>query len=102
MKNLVMIFRSSLQAELADQLRELPQIESFFFAQVEGHFTQTEDDELLSARDKVVGYTSRVRADILVNDADVVEVLSAIRDRANGVSGHGIYWLIEVHKSGEL
>jgi len=102
MKNLVLVIRSNLQLALADQLRELLQVNEFSFTQVEGHHAQAEDDELLSARDKVVGYTSRVRVDIILDDADVKDVLAAIRNHAHGVSGHGIYWLTEVYQSGEL
>jgi nitrogen regulatory protein P-II 1 len=102
MKNLVLIIHSNVQVVLADQLRSLRQVEDFSFAHVEGHFAQTEDDVLLSARDKVVGYTPRVRVDILLEDADVGDVLEAIRDNAHGVTGHGMYWLADVSQHGAL
>jgi nitrogen regulatory protein P-II 1 len=102
MKNLVIIIHSDVQLALADQLRGLSQVESFTFAHVEGHFAQTEDDAALSARDKVVGYTPRVRVDILLEDADVSDVLEAIREQAHGVSGHGDFWVADVSQHGAL
>lgn len=102
MKNLVLIIHSNVQLALADQLRGLRQVEDFSFAHVEGHFAQSEDDLLLSARDKVVGYTPRIRADILLEDADVSDVLSAIRNNAQGVVGHGMYWVTDVSQHGAL
>ena len=102
MKNLVLIIHSNVQVALADELRSLRQVEDFSFAHVEGHFAQAEDDELLSARDKVVGYTPRVRVDILLEDADVGAVLEAIHDNAHGVAGHGVFWVTEVSQHGVL
>ncbi len=102
MKNLVLIIHSNVQVALADELRRLRQVEDFSFAHVEGHFAQAEDDALLSARDKVVGYTPRVRVDILLEDADVEDVLEAIHDNAHGVAGHGMFWVTEVSQHGVL
>jgi nitrogen regulatory protein P-II 1 len=102
MKNLVIIIHSNVQLALADQLRGLSQVDDFSFAHVEGHFAQAEDDALLSERDKVVGYTPRVRVDILLEDADVGDVLEAIRDNDHGVSGHGIFWVTDVYEHGAL
>jgi nitrogen regulatory protein P-II 1 len=102
MKNLVIIIHSDVQLALADQLRGLGQVEDFTFAHVEGHFAQAEDDAALSARDKVVGYTPRVRVDILLEDADVLDVLEAIQRNAHGVAGHGMFWVADVSQHGAL
>jgi len=102
MKNLVLIIHSNVQVTLADQLRGLRQVDDFSFANIEGHFAQAEDDALLSARDKVVGYTPRVRVDILLEDTDVSDVLEAIRENTHGVSGHGMFWVTEVSRHGAL
>lgn len=102
MKNLVIVIHSDVQLALADQLRGLGQVADFSFAHIEGHFAQAEDDAALSARDKVVGYSPRVRVDILLEDADVDDVLEAIRDHDHGVTGHGMFWVTDVHKHGAL
>jgi nitrogen regulatory protein P-II 1 len=102
MKNLVIIIHSDAQLALADQLRGLPQVEDFTFAHVEGHFAQAEDDAELSARDKVVGYTPRVRVNILLEDADVSAVLGAIRENISGIAGRGIFWVMDVSQHGVL
>jgi nitrogen regulatory protein P-II 1 len=102
MKNLVMIIHTSAQQDLADRLRGLEQVQGFTFSHVEGHGAHVEHDPFLSARDKVVGYTPRVRVDILLEDADVEKVLDALHATGNGGAGQGIYWVTMVEKSGRL
>ena len=102
MKNLVMIIHASAQQDLADKLRGLEQVPGFTFSRAEGHGAQADHDLLLSARDKVVGYTPRIRVDILLEDTDVDGVLGAIRSTANGFNDAGVFWVTEVEKSGRL
>lgn len=101
MKHLVVIVHASAQQDLADHLRRLEAVQDFTFSAAEGHGSQAEHDPLLSARDRVVGYVPRVRVDLLVDDADVKTVISALR-APNVLSGHGIYWVTAVEQSGRL
>jgi nitrogen regulatory protein P-II 1 len=101
-KKLVLVIHADLQLALADQLRSLDEVGDFFFVQVEGHFVQSEDDMLLSARDKVVGYTPRVRVDLLLEDADVRKVIESVRLNTDGVSGRGVFWVADVLEHGTL
>lgn len=102
MKILTLIVHANTQQELADQLRTLKQVPGFTFSHVEGHGAQVESDPFLSARDKVVGYTPRVRVDILLDDADVSVVLEALRQAENNVTGQGVYWTTPVEEGGHL
>lgn len=102
MKNLTLIIHTNAEQDLADRLRNMEQVRGFTFSKVEGHGTHVEHDPFLSARDKVVGYTPRVRADILLKDADVNAVIDALRTTRNGVDGQGIYWVTTAEKSGRL
>ncbi len=102
MKHLTLIVHTNVQQDLADQLRSLDQVPGFTFSHVEGHGVQIEDDAFLSARDKVVGYTPRVRVDILLEDDDVDSVLDSLRSTGYGVKGHGIFWVTAVDQSGRL
>lgn len=102
MKHLTLIIRTSAQQDLADQLRSLEQVPGFTFSHAEGHGVQVESDPFLSARDKVVGYTPRIRVDILLQDSDVNLVLDALRNTAYGVEGHGVYWVTAVEETGRL
>jgi nitrogen regulatory protein P-II 1 len=102
MKNLAMIIHVNLKRALADLLRDLESVEGFTFSLVEGHGAQSETDPLLSARDKVVGYTPHVRLDILLEDVDVETVLAAIRADGRGISGQGIYWVTPVEEHGRI
>lgn len=102
MKILTLIVHANSQQELADQLRTLKQVPGFTFSHVEGHGAQVESDPFLSARDKVVGYTPRVRVDILLDDADVAVVLEALRKAENNVTGQGVYWTTPVGEGGHL
>ena len=102
MKHLTLIIHTTAQQDLADQLRSLAQVPGFTFSHVEGHGAQVENDPFLSARDKVVGYTPRVRVDILLQDADVNPVLEALRTTSTDVRDSGIYWVTAVEQNGRL
>jgi len=102
MRILTLIVHSAAQQELADQLRSLEQISGFTFTHVEGHGVQVESDPFLSARDKVVGYSPRVRVDILLDDADVDVILTMLRAAENGIAGQGVYWITPVEQGGRL
>jgi len=102
MKKLTLIIHESIQQDMADQLRSLKQVSGFTFSQVEGHGVQVESDPFLSARDKVVGYTPRIRADILLEDNDVDSVLDTLRTTTSGIQGMGIYWITDILQSGRL
>ncbi len=99
MKNIVVIIHEKLQQDLADQLRE--QVSGFTFSRVEGHGKQRVDDDLLSARDRVVGYIPRVRVDILLEDTEVAGVIELIR-QVPGIAGHSVYWVNDVVESGRI
>lgn len=102
MKHLTLIVHTNIQQDLADQLRSLKQVSGFTFSHVEGHGVQVESDPFLSARDKVVGYTPRIRVDILLKDGDVDLVLESLRKTSYGVKVQGLYWITAVEQSGHL
>lgn len=100
MKNLVLVVHANVQQDLADALRALPEVRGFTFTRVEGHSVQTEQNGFLSARDRVVGYVPRMRADILLAEHDVPAVVAAVR--AAGIGGQGVYWVLSVSEHGRL
>jgi len=102
MKLLTLIIHTNVQQELADQLRNMETVSGFTFSHVEGHGVQVEDDPFLSARDKVVGYTPRVRVEILLQDGDVDSLLDTLRGTRLGVAEHGVYWVTAVEQDGRL
>jgi nitrogen regulatory protein P-II 1 len=102
MKNLTLILHTNVQQDLADHLRGIEHVSGFSFSHVEGHGVQVESDPFLSARDKVVGYTPRVRVDILLEDEHVDSVLLSIRKTTKGIEGQGIFWVSPVEQSGQL
>ena len=102
MKNLTLIVHADIEQALADSLRSLRQVSGFTLVQVEGHGAQDGRDPSLSARDRVVGYTPQVRVDIPLEDADVDDVLQALRTAGCGLTGRGIYWITPVEQRGQL
>ena len=102
MKHLTLIIHTNVQQDMADHLRSLEQVSGFTFSHAEGHGVQVENDPFLSARDKVVGYTPRIRVDILLEDGDVDLVLELLRKTTYGVESQGIYWITAVEQSGHL
>ena len=102
MKILTLIIHTDAQKVLVDQLRTLEQAPGFTFSHVEGHGTEIESDAFLSARDEVVGYTPRIRVDILLEDTNVDIVLTKLREAENGITGQGHFWITSVEKEGQL
>jgi len=102
MKQLTLIIHTDAQQDLTDQLRKLESVSGFTFSHVEGHGVEAEDDAFLSARDKVVGYTPRIRLDILLEENNIDLVLQALRTVSTGIVGQGIYWVTAVEQNGRL
>lgn len=102
MKHLTLIVHTNVQQDLADQLRSMKQISGFTFSHAEGHGVQVEGDPFLSARDKVVGYTPRIRVDVLLQDSDVDTVLDTLHNSTYGIEGKGVYWVSAVEQNGRL
>jgi len=101
MKKFSMVVHSSLQQELADLLRSL-QLDSFMFSHIEEHSAQDENDVLLSARDRVVGYVPKVRVDVILEDAHALKLVDEIREAKPSFKGKSLYWISAVENSGEL
>ena len=101
MKRFSMIVHTSLQQELSDLLRSL-KLDSFMFSHVEEHSAQQENDVLLSARDRVVGYVPKVRVDIILEDERAMSLLDEINQSNISFKGRGMYWIIAIEQSGEL
>ncbi len=101
MKKFSMVVHSSLQQELADLLRSL-QLDSFMFSHIEEHSAQGENDVLLSARDRVVGYVPKVRVDVILDDQRALKLVDEIREAKALFKGKGLYWVSAVEESGEL
>ena len=102
MKHLTLIIHTNVQQDMADQLRSLEEVSGFTFSHVEAHGLQSESDPFLSERDKVVGYTPRIRVDILLENGDVDSVLESLRKTTYGIEGQGLYWITDVEQSGHL
>jgi len=102
MKCLTLIIHTDTQQELTDQLHNLENVSGFTFNHVEGHGLEIENDAYLSARDKTVGYTPRIRLDILLEDNYLDSVLEAIRKTTLNIKDQGIYWVTPVEQQGRL
>lgn len=102
MKILTLIIAADVKQVLADTLRGLGQVRGFTFSHVEGHGAADGNDLKLSARDHVIGYVPRVRADIMLEDKDVADVLAILRNSQSGLGGHSRYWIIDVESQGQL
>jgi nitrogen regulatory protein P-II 1 len=102
MKNLILIAHADIKERLADTLRSLEPVSEFTFTQVESHSAQDEFDTALSARDSVIGYTPRVRVEVLLKCDDVDDVLQALRTADCGLAGRAAYQVTTVEKCGAL
>ncbi|MBI3546259.1 MAG: DUF3240 family protein [Gammaproteobacteria bacterium] len=102
MKNLTLMVHADVEQALADVLRGLKFLPGFSFTRVEGHGAQDARDPMLSARDRVVGYTPHVRVDMVLEDKNLEQVLQTLRATDCGVVGKGVYWISEVQGHGRL
>ena len=102
MKHLVLIIHANLKLDASDLLQSINSIEGFTLTSVEGHGAQSVHDPFLSTKDKVVGYTPRMRVDLLLEDANVAPVLAALRKSEIGLREHSIYWVTDVVEYGRL
>lgn len=102
MKHLVLIVHANFQSELADILRSIDVIGGFTLTAVEGHGAQSEDDQFLSTRDKVVGYTPHIRVDVILKQTDLSAVLKALRKSNINLTGHNVYWVTNIEEFNRL
>lgn len=102
MKLLTLVVHTNVQQDLTTVLRNLDPVSGFTFSHVEGHGIEVDKDPFLSARDNTVGFVPRIRADILLEDADVDAVLTVLGDKEHNITGQGVYWVTPVEKGGHL
>jgi nitrogen regulatory protein P-II 1 len=98
MKSLMIVIHNNAQQELSDLLRSMEQVSGFTFSKVEGHGAQSEDAPFLSARDKVVGYSPRTRAEIILQDDDAKLVLKELQKSKM----KGAYWITDIESHGRF
>lgn len=102
MKMLNLITHANMQHELSDTLRTIEQVQGFTFAPVQGHGSHVDCDPFLSNRDRVVGYTPRIKVEILLLDDDVEPVLQRLRESMKHGRNQGIYWVAPIEATGQL
>jgi len=102
MKMLNIVTHANMQHELADTLRRIEQVQGFTFTPVQGHGSHVDCDPFLSSRDRVVGYTPRIKIEILLPDEDVEPVLTKVRAAMEHERNQGFYWVSPAETSGLL
>jgi nitrogen regulatory protein P-II 1 len=102
MKQLVLIIHENLKRDIADILHSIDVVDGFTFSNTEGHGAQSENDPLLSTRDKVVGYTPNIRVDLLLEQKHIASVLDILRKSSIGLHKQSIYWVTDVEEYGRL
>lgn len=103
MKNLSIIVHTDDEQELTNQLRSMKQVYGYSLYHIEGHGIETEQDAFLSARDKVVGYAPRVRADIVLKNEDLDSVIESLRNaKKSGDMQEAYFWVTNVEQNGHL
>ena len=102
MKMLTLVVHANLRHELADAIRGIAEVHGFTFTPVQGHGSHVESDAFLSSRDRVVGYTPRIKAEILLSDEAVQPVLARLRGAMCHEHSRGSYWIGDIDESGQL
>ncbi|EAU55974.1 DUF3240 family protein [Mariprofundus ferrooxydans] len=102
MKMLNLVTHANMQHQLSDTLRDIEQVSGFTFTPVQGHGSHVDTDPFLSSRDRVVGYTPRIKVEVLLADDDVEPVLAHLREAMINERNQGVYWVCRVDSSGRL
>lgn len=102
MKILNMVIHANMQHAMADLLRDIQVVKGFTFTPVQGHGSRVDTDPFLSNRDRVVGYTPRIKVEVMLADEDIEAVLARLRDAMQHDRNQGVYWLTPVEGSGRL
>lgn len=103
MKNLTLIIHSSMRQAARDLLIDLA-VDNFTFIEVEGHGVNSQLDQELSSRDRVVGYVPRLRIDVLVEDSNLTKILESFKNSisSNSAAKQTNFWVTEVSQNGIL
>ena len=102
MKLLTLIVHTNVQEKLTEQLRSMEQITGFTFCRAEGHGTEPETDNYLSAHDSAIGIAPGLRVEMLIEDANIDVVLKKLLSSEGNIAGQGIYWVSPVEQGGHL
>ena len=86
MKNISIVINDVNKDELSDVLKRESYITSFIFTAIECHNRQCEIDPQFSDRDLVVGHVPKIKAEILLDD-EYVEQLVGVLKEVGGLKG---------------
>lgn len=102
MKQLVIVTHTRFQQAILDELQSLKFISGYTITHVEGHGTEYENDPFASAREKSLGYTNRLKLDIVLDPEDIDSLIETLRKKIKDIKDHGVYWTTPVEAAGRL
>jgi len=102
MRILTLIIHAKMHHEVGDILHTIKQVEGFTFTPVQGHGSHAKSNSLPSSHDRVVGYTPRMKVEILLQQHDLQSVLESLRKAMKHERSQGVYWIVPVEESGLL
>lgn len=103
MKCLTITVHTDDQHELIKLLNSLPTVQGFTHIHVEGHGNEIETDGFMASLDRALGVVPRIRADIVISDEGLTEVLQALQGaKESGDIQSVYYWVTAVVQEGHL
>lgn len=103
MKCLTITVHTDDQHELVKRLGNLPVVNGYTHIHVEGHGTELEKDSYMASLDRALGVAPRIRADIVLSDKGVAEVLKSLQEAKESGDLHGAYyWVTAVEQEGHI
>ena len=103
MKCLTITVHTDDQHELVKRLGSLSVVNGYTHIHVEGHGTELETDAYMASLDRALGVAPRIRADIVLSDEGVTEVLQSLKAaRESGALHSAYYWVTPVEQEGHI
>ncbi len=103
MKSLTITVHTDDQYELVKRLGSISVVSGYTLIHVEGHGRDFENDAFMASLDRALGVAPRIRADIVLSDAGVTEVIQSLKEaKASGDIQSAYYWVTAVEQEGHL
>ena len=102
MKLLTVVLHAQEQQPLADLLRSLIPVTGYTLTNVEGFGHEREAERFLAAHDDIVGQIPRVRADVLLEESDMENVLQSVKALTTSERSQGVYWVTDIEQGGHI
>jgi nitrogen regulatory protein P-II 1 len=102
MKILTLYVHKATKQKILDKISRFEQIKGCYMTSIEGYFEGIGSNPFESKRDLVVGYTPRLKLDIMIETDNIDYLLKKILSCTSCAEGKGIWTIQDLDKWGKL